>query len=34
MHPLWLLLIGVIIVVGGILLFRLHAFLALVIAGT
>jgi GntP family gluconate:H+ symporter len=32
MHPLWLLLIGVVIVVGGVLLLRLHAFLALTLA--
>ncbi len=31
MHPVVILLIGVVIVVGGVLLFRLHAFLALVL---
>jgi len=30
--PLWLLLVGIIIVVGGILILRLHPFLALVLA--
>ena len=32
MHPLWIVLIGVVIVVGGVLILRLHAFLALVLA--
>jgi len=32
MHPLWIVLIGVVIVVGGVLVLRLHAFLALVLA--
>jgi GntP family gluconate:H+ symporter len=32
MHPLWIVLIGVFIVVGGVLVLRLHAFLALVLA--
>lgn len=32
MHPLWTVLIGVVIVVGGVLVLRLHAFLALVLA--
>ncbi len=32
MHPLWILLIGVTIVVGGVLILRLHAFLALILA--
>ncbi len=32
MHPLWIMLIGVIIVLGGVLVFRIHAFLALVLA--
>ncbi len=32
MHPLWILLFGVVIVIGGILVLRLHAFLALVLA--
>ena len=29
--PLWLLLVGMIVVLGGILLLRLHAFLALIL---
>ncbi len=32
MHPLWTLAIGVAIVIGGVLVLRLHAFLALVLA--
>ncbi len=32
MHPLWIVLVGVVIVVGGVLVLRLHAFLALVLA--
>ena len=32
MDPLWLMLIGMVVVVGGILVFRLHAFLALIFA--
>ena len=32
MHPLWTLAIGVVIVIGGVLVLRLHAFLALVFA--
>ncbi|MCH8216338.1 MAG: GntP family permease [Planctomycetes bacterium] len=32
MDPLWLMLIGMLVVVGGILVFRLHAFLALILA--
>jgi gluconate:H+ symporter, GntP family len=32
MHPLWIVLIGVGIVVGGVLILRLHAFLALILA--
>lgn len=32
MHPIAILLIGVVIVIGGVLFFRLHAFLALVLA--
>jgi GntP family gluconate:H+ symporter len=32
MHPLWILSVGVVIVIGGILVLRLHAFLALVLA--
>ena len=32
MDPFWILLIGMVIVVGGILMFRLHAFLALTLA--
>ncbi|MFQ5930749.1 MAG: GntP family permease, partial [Acidobacteriota bacterium] len=31
MHPLWILLTGMIVVVGGVLLLRLHAFLALLL---
>ncbi len=33
MDPIYLLLIGIVIVIGGILVFRLHAFLALTLAG-
>ena len=32
MSVLWILLVGVVIVIGGILLFRLHAFLVLILA--
>ena len=32
MQPLWILLIGVVIVIGGVLVLRLHAFLSLVLA--
>jgi gluconate:H+ symporter, GntP family len=32
MDPLWLLLIGIVVVVGGIMGLRLHAFLALLLA--
>ncbi|MCH8194169.1 MAG: GntP family permease, partial [Planctomycetes bacterium] len=32
MDPLWLMLIGMVVVIGGILVFRLHAFLALTLA--
>ncbi|MCH5372424.1 MAG: GntP family permease, partial [Planctomycetes bacterium] len=32
MHPLGIVLIGVTIVVGGVLILRLHAFLALILA--
>src|SRR4051794_6210869 len=31
MNPLWLLLIGMLVVVGGVLVLRLHAFLALIL---
>lgn len=32
MDPLWIVLVGVVIVIGGVLIFRLHAFLALILA--
>src|SRR5687768_14705304 len=31
MNPIWLLLIGMVVVIGGVLALRLHAFLALVL---
>src|SRR5437868_3484085 len=31
MNPLWILLIGMLVVVGGVLVLRLHAFLALIL---